>query len=252
MRNLIYHVYPRRPDAGEPCAWRWNVDQLARRIDQFDGVRSVAIATDDTTEDFDTVAEGIRERIGKSICVHIDNNAGLRETHAFPQLVELALRTDPDGMTFFGHAKGVTRVFDFAIRRWIETMHETCLDYPGLIDGVFRSGFLTAGSFKKHGVFGNLGGDRCPWHYAGTHFWFQNSAVAVRDWHAAVQDVPHGVEAWPGVLFDDAESFCLFHVGDRRMCLYRHRHWTRVCDPALVNWRSDFREYHVPPKPGAA
>ena len=39
QRNLIYHIWPTK----QTDAWQWNVEQLKRRIQLFDGVRSIAV-----------------------------------------------------------------------------------------------------------------------------------------------------------------------------------------------------------------
>lgn len=46
IRHLIYHIYPRRGNG----VWKWNVEQLLKRIEQFDGIRSIGVVTDDDSD----------------------------------------------------------------------------------------------------------------------------------------------------------------------------------------------------------
>src|SRR5580700_5303992 len=42
IRHLLYHVYPHVGDGGS--VWRWNVEQLRRRLSLFNGKRAIGIA----------------------------------------------------------------------------------------------------------------------------------------------------------------------------------------------------------------
>ena len=123
-RNLIYHIWPKQGND----VWQWNVAELLKRIDQFDGVRSIAVATSDDADSLATVQAAFgRERIDNWITFANDPNLG--ETATFLKLLETLPKND-NSVTFRGHAKGVKYPDPGGMKPWTEMLYEICLDDP--------------------------------------------------------------------------------------------------------------------------
>jgi hypothetical protein len=212
-RHLIYHIYP---IAGSGW-WQWNLKQLLRRIDQFDGVRSVAIVTPGPPHGkvrgttgrgqnapLDAV-EDVQAAFGDT---HIDNWI-IRQND--PQRWEAVTRAaligtlPANGVTFYGHAKGTTHAADTAnVRLWTEMMYSACLDSPEEVDGHLKGKYFT-GAFRCVQAFG-----ASSWHYSGTFYWFRNDS---RILSVKCREIWFGVEEWPGVVVPHEHSGCLFGDG---------------------------------------
>lgn len=93
------------------------------------------------------------------------------------------------------------------------------------------------GRFANHQHVGD-------WHYSGTCFWFRHDAVFQRAW----QNVPSfygGVEAWPGMLFNQSETGCLL-LDQLRELPYRDRFWATRGNPAFDRWRRTLQPLRPP------
>ncbi len=195
-RNLLYHIYPR---AGNGI-WQWNVAELRQRLNQFDGQRVVAIMTAPDADPPATVqAEfGGHDRISWLI---LPNNPHLREVASFLPLFARVAEPD-DGITFYGHAKGVTQAGNEAVRIWSQALYSVCLDVPTAIDE-HLSRFVMTGAIRKTERFLSS-----AWHYHGSFFWFRNDFVFSSDW-MRIDSNSHGIEAWPGSLTPKEHAGCL-------------------------------------------
>lgn len=207
-RNLIYHIWPRKGNG----TWKWNLDQLIKRIEQFDGVRSIAIATSD---DCDSVADvkkafdGIR--VDNWIVNPNDRSRG--EGVSFVKLME-TLPQD-DSITFYGHAKGASYTQSNANQEWSEALYETCLDDPEHIQALMRDS-LAAGPFRMESP-GWSSESKKHWHYSGTFFWFKNSGVFSNPRWSVISSDFYGVERWIGGLLPQDQCADIFGAGMEKL-----------------------------------
>ena len=137
-RHLLYHIYPHSRSDN----WRWNCRQLIARIEMFDGVRSIGVATDGDTAtlaDVEAMFAGVRidnwfevanqPMIGEPGNLISDDGgcALLVEGQTFLPLM-LTIPRGPDDVTFFAHAKGMRYTDGHLTLRWASMMYRTCLD----------------------------------------------------------------------------------------------------------------------------
>lgn len=196
-RNLLFHVYPVRGNG----VWQRRVAQFRRRIDQFDGQRTVAIVTGAEADDPQTVKDAFGGDV-KDFLI-LPNNANQRELVTLLPLLE-TVRGKP-GITFYGHAKGVSRPGNEAVELWTDLLYEASLDYPERVEVALRA-FPVAGPLKAPCGYGFAG---CDWFYDGTFFWFRNADLFARGWRT-VHGNWWGSETYPGLHFADAEAGTLF------------------------------------------
>jgi len=212
-RNLLYHVYPVRGEA-----WRWNVEQLLERIDLFNGRRIVAIVTDAATED----AAAVKALFPAGVeFVERKNKKRLGEAVTFPELLRRVMDDDPDAITFYAHAKGVSRKPSEwpTIQRWADAMYAACLDDIAAVERELVAHGV-AGGYRRLQKLG-----KARWYYSGTFYWFRHAHVAGRNWEY-VEKKYWGVESWPGTLFRREEAAVL--AADDVKSLYQPREWERI------------------------
>jgi hypothetical protein len=231
IKNLIYHIWPVKGRG----VWQWNVKQLLRRMDQFNGQRIVGIATDDQTDSAEAVKAAFKGTV--THFVECSNDRSLGEVATFPEMMRRIDNIDPRQIAFYAHAKGVKYPIGAApmVRRWTRTMYANMLDYPPTIEDALKRNAMV-GTFKKSGnAFGTL---PRSWHYAGTFFWFRNADVFSQPtWH----HIPlqwWGTEAWPGVVCPPDKAACNLLEGDcQSLQLYKSSIWTGAVDEAWKQWR---------------
>jgi len=226
VRHLLYHIAP----FGGNGVWQWNVAELLKRFNVFNGRRIVAIVTgDDLDPPFAVKAAFAGHEVTFLEC---PNDSDLWEVATFAAMWEALGPTGPDDMTFYAHAKGVTRGGDAIVEEWTRIMYHTLLDYLPLVEKMLeREGI--AGSFKR---FGRFWEDHClvRWHYCGTFYWVRNARLPRPGcWHE-VHRFWAGTEAWPPVIFPTGG--CVFHEGGPEMAMYDARYMMRVVLPALTVW----------------
>jgi hypothetical protein len=235
-RNLLYHVWPVKGST-----WRWNIEQLLRRIDLFNGRRVVSIVHDARSE----APEAVVDLLSDYDCEFVvAPNDARGEAAAFPALLE---RVRPEGgnqVTFYGHAKGVRHEPQLpeTLRKWVDTLYRVNLDDWAAVRTQLGRWPMT-GAFKMRGRFRihqNLG----DWHYSGTFFWFRNADVFGRS-SVKAPDFYFGVEAWPGILFPATDTGCLLLDNVRRIP-YDERFWREAGDRAVAAWQSQQRGLPAP------
>ena len=235
-RNLIYHVWPVRDSL-----WRWNIDQLLKRIDIFNGRRIVGIVHDSRSDPPEAVMKALQGH-GCEFVVH--PNADTGEAITFPEMLERVASDDPNEITFYGHAKGVKYGANASpsVRQWTEALYITALDdWLSVVHQLEQ--FAMTGAFKMRGRFRSH--RQCSdWHYSGTFFWFRHSQVFNRSWRAVPQFYC-GVEAWPGTLFRAEETGCLFLDGITDLP-YLANFWRRRGNIALKSWLAARKAVPVP------
>lgn len=228
-RNLLYHVYP---DTANRAVWQRNVENIVRRIDLFNGHRAVGIVTARHLDPPGMVIDAFQGHVTDFIISK--NLKKRREVVTFVPLLEKVESRDPNEVTFYAHAKGVThRDGDWTtVHRWGQAMYDTCLDYWPLVEQQLATKAMT-GSFKRYGQF-RTRGNWC-WHYSGTFYWFRNCHVYERNWRY-VDKKFFGNESWPGLMFKPEDTACLFF--DNAGELYKMHEWNTTVQPELEKWTS--------------
>lgn len=244
VRHLLYFVCP----AGANGVWQWNIDQLLRRIELFNGKRVCAVVANgppikrprmrskplamDSVEAVKALLEPHRFEF-----LEFTNHPGLGEVVAWRELWSKVLPGQPGDVAFYAHAKGIRRGFEHpTAMKWTEAMYETCLDRWPLAQDALKK-YPIVGSFKKVGFC--FPGHPSKFHYSGTFFWTRLQDFGKRQW----SQVPRswgGTEMLPGILFEDNEAGCLFHSAfGTHMELYSKPYWDAVVQPALECWRGE-------------
>lgn len=247
-RNLLYHLLP---IAGNGT-WQRNVEQLRRRLHVFNGQRRVAIMTglDHRKNPLDPPDQVKAAFAGDDVTfLEIENDPetyGLRETVSWHPLWRGIELSDPNAITFYAHAKGVTRPYNpgVTIHQWTSVMYETCLDYLPLIHNHLQR-YCCTGAFKKMGMC--FLPSVSKWHYSGTFFWIRNYQLLCRP-RMELCMVPKqpraqwwAVEAWPGVQFEPHEAGNLFY-GETWFDLYRFDVWESVLREYDA-WKLEFARF---------
>lgn len=195
--HLIYHIWPKRGNG----TWQWNVAELLKRIDLFDGVRSIAVVLDGNTDTIEAVKRAFgTTRIDNWIVQ--PNRPKLGEVMSFGKLLDTLPKT---GRTFYAHAKGV-KYDTFHLKDWTDQMYRLNLDLPHRPWNALRS-HLSAGAFVQDiSSFTPL---KHRWCYAGTFFWFNNSILDHPEIRTGITQGYWGVEGWLGNIFPRETSFNL-------------------------------------------
>lgn len=236
-RNLLYHVWPVRGGT-----WRWNLQEMLKRVDLFNGRRIIGIVSDERAEPHEAV-QALLEGHGFDCVLEANDSRG--EGVTFAAMLRQVASFDRNELSYYAHAKGVKYepAFPPAVRRWAEVQYAVTLDDWAAVREQMQRHAMT-GIFRKHGRFRNHHevGD---WHYSGTFFWMRHAHVFRRRW----QEVPQfygGVEAWPGTLFHRDETGCLLLDGLRELP-YQDRFWSQRGDPAFRRWQQGLRPVAAPP-----
>jgi hypothetical protein len=235
-RNLIYHVWPVRGRM-----WQWNLEQLKRRIDLFNGRRLIGIVHDGRSEG----PEAVRTFLEGHGCefVEVPNNSS-GEVATFPMMLRQVASGDVNEVTFYGHAKGVRHepAVPATVQRWAEVSYRATLDdwlrvRTQLEQFALTGSFRMLGRFRAHQYAGS-------WHYSGTYYWLRHALVFSR----GCFEVPSfygGVEAWPGIYFSRDEAGCLL-FDDLRQLPYHEEFW-RSLGPEVARWEAGLTRPVPPP-----
>ena len=235
IRNLIMHIWPVK-DRG---VWQWNVAQILRRMDLFNGQRFVSIVTGPDTDSFETVKHAFRGTVKNFL--HFQNIPELGEVVSFGELLDRVNNIDERQATFYCHAKGVrhknNHPFSPQIRKWTAAMYASLLDYPGLIVDQLRDHPVTGSFLKASPGFSKEG---CEWHYSGTFFWFKNREIFSQHGWNRICRAYWGAEAWPGLVCPLAQAGTVFRI-DRPMGwhMYHRDFWETTVDRPWKQWQID-------------
>lgn len=238
IRNLIYFICP---IAGNGV-WQRNVAQLLKRIDLFNGKRVIGIVTGNVRkrgmrpQRIDSPEEVQSHFPAGCEFVVMPNDRAVGEVAAWRELWSRVLPGESGDVTFYGHAKGVTRPPHSTVHRWTEMLYESTLDYWPLVLEQLRE-FPVTGSFKKLGYC--FPGVPSTFHYSGTFVWWRNADLAARAWQYPPRQWA-GTEAMPGILYKPEEAGCLFHeaFGSVLNC-YSVDYMTRVVEPEYLKWKAE-------------
>jgi SAM-dependent methyltransferase len=240
--HLLYHIWP----VASNDLWRWNVEQLLKRIDLFNGRRVVAIVTDEETVSADEVkrAFGNDRRIE---FLTLANNVRLREAGTFLRLLDTVRTKDRSVATFYAHAKGVSRArtVHTVEKAWASCLYHYCLDFPERVTEALSRKSMYGVSFKVE----------TTWIYPGTFWWFHNASLFEQpDWNTldnptTKEGLGWSVEAFPNRFFaDDCERVYpaeLQYPKDTQFGLYDPRIWTSDVRVASLNERAKWRWGHA-------
>lgn len=217
-RHLAYFIYP----VADNEVWKWNVDELRKRLPLFNGRRIVAVANNLNGGSPPLVPfKQVREYLGKEFehVIEVSSRDILGEVVAFRPMLEYLREFDgPNDAIFYGHAKGVTKPGHPTTRRWTELMYRANLDQWSTV-ATYLKNYLACGAFQS---WGDEPVGYRPWVYSGTFFWFRAADVFLRPTLKSWRDVSQiyaGVELWPGEVFDFADAACHFY-GGKRLDLY--------------------------------
>lgn len=229
-KHLLYFIYPLRN--GE---WEWNVEQLLRRVDQFDGVRACAIATRGNkieAVDDPLAVEAVLKPHGFK-CLRVLNRRAIGEVVGWRPLWGLV---PDDGYTFYGHAKGVTKPQHPTEREWASIMYETLLDYPEIVEDQLDR-FPVTGSLKCVGTpFRYI--PTSTWHYSGSFCWSRNADAKRLGIPKLCPRKYAGTEAVWGMALAPRESGCVFHSDTQeRMNMYSPLYMSKTVRPAYNMWK---------------
>ncbi len=228
-RNLMYHIWPVRGSM-----WRWNLEQLKKRIDLFNGKRLIAIVHDARSEEPAAVEAALE---GEGCDFIVVPNGPLGEVITFPRMLEQLASQNRDEVTFYAHAKGVRHEPNVpaTIKQWAQTSYRANLDdwlaiRRDLERFALTGAFRMIGRFRAHRYSGD-------WHYSGTFFWMRHAHVFARR-DLEVPTFYGGVEAWPGIHFRKHEAGCLL-LDDLRQLAYDELFWDAIGSRAVQRWESD-------------
>lgn len=209
-RSLYYYMYP----IDEVCLL-WNLQQLKNRMELFD--RAIFIISLDQRTLNKYRVEDLLGKMGISDDEHefhyVSNHSDLREVKGLQFLLNpsyfLEKDLDPNALTFWAHAKGMTKWNDPTIRKWSEMLYAFNLDNIDLVEKQLE-GSVFAGAFKKVGK--GFYGSQSTWHYSGGFYWIRDVLLAKKNW--SKYDVQwFGSESYPGCVTESSEGGCLFHEG---------------------------------------
>lgn len=243
IRNLIYHIYPVRENEE---LWRWHVSEILKRKNLFNGRRIISVVTDKLT----SPKELVRNAFGSEFdFIFIKNVELLSESLSFPILLRSVCSDNPNEITFYGHAKGVSYLPDGSvigsrewrspnvIKHWLKQMYGTNLDNINLVESVLES-HGTCGSFCVN----SIGSPHYKWYYSGSFFWFRNLFASEREWSTVIKKNRAASEGWPGSVFNIKEAACLYgsDLGD----LYVKKAWKKL-DKQIERFDTKYQEVKI-------
>jgi hypothetical protein len=214
-RNLIYYIYLK------DCPALWlNLDLMDKYIHLFDG--QIIIKMAGVVDNINIIGQKYPWILNAEL---VPNYPTHEAPHFKQALTELDL-TEPS-MTFYAHAKGVSRPWNKALERWIRLMYKGNLDHvPDLGNKLFS------------GCFGKLrrGSDQVPvpWHYSGTFYWMSTVRVVNRYYFYEKFGIPQDVdnrwftENFPGLIATQKEVLFNIHASDEKgYNLYSDKFWLK-------------------------
>ena len=238
VRHLMYHLCP------QGDVWRWNIEQLKRRLSLFNGERLIAVATDKGTSPISEVIEAVQ---GWDCTVEgFDNDRTLRErqTHLW-LLRELSHYRGPRDVSFYGHGKGVsTRAVYPGVARWTEEMYSANLDYWPIVRGLLRD-HACVGCYRRRGT--GLPHHNVNWHFSGSFRWTRNRDLYSRQWERLGAGYCAS-EGYPALQFELQETACIHsEFGRAGMGLYLAETWEAWAAAAADQFHIQYGEYRQAP-----
>jgi hypothetical protein len=209
-KNLIYFIYW-SPENG---MLEYNLNLIEKYLNLFDGKIIVMVSG----------IEGKqlpkRPILQNYISVKNDFLNGEKEYFKYG----LGLLPKDDSITFYAHAKGVSREVNNALQWWVKLLYKGNLDMmPDLHNYLFS------------GCFGKLrtSSHQCPlaFHYSGSFFWFKTKEVLKRYEGKAIPDNINTrwfTENFPAFISKQKEcEFRLWSGNERKMNFYSVNWWNK-------------------------
>lgn len=196
VRNLCYHVYPK----GD-MAW-WNLEQLLRHIDLFNGKRVACIATGSGLD----IGRATDILAPYDFTILFRKNCQLYDSVGIMDMLGAVQSVSPNEATFVAHTKGASRANG---KDWAAYMYDQCLgnseEAMEALKDYACAGTMIQLQLPDPPIFRH----KCPWHYSGSFYWLRHDATFSRDWRINPLD-RYFIEAFPGMLF---ESFEAYNIG---------------------------------------
>ncbi len=115
-----------------------------------------------------------------------------------------------------GSTNGVSKTGDREqqkrnIRCWTKSNMHLSLHNLSDVENKIAHGYHCYGSFKRDTPMNKGGPYPCPWHYSGLFYWMNGKELFRRQW-TSLPKCRHGIEMYPGYIFDTKEAYCLFNT----------------------------------------
>jgi hypothetical protein len=212
-RNLIYFIYW-SPENG---MLEYNLKLLEKYLHLFDGKIIFFIAG----------AKHIKfvlyEKYKNAILKEVPNDPVNGEKEYFKEA--LSLLPKDDSITFYAHAKGVSRKRDKPLEWWVKMLYKGNLDtMPDMENHIFS------------GCFGKIrtASRQCPlnFHYSGSFFWFRTKDVLKR--YEKKKIIPKNIdtrwftENFPAFIAKQEEcEFRLWSGDEKEINFYSDKWWAK-------------------------
>jgi hypothetical protein len=217
-KNLIYFIYW-SPENG---MLEYNLSLLERYIHIFDG--EVICINVGMEEKYWSLQKKYTKFTNK---ITIDNYADNDPVNGEKDYFKYALTLLPkdDSITFYAHAKGVSRMVNRPLKWWVKLLYKGNLDsLPDMKNHIFS------------GCFGKLrtASTQCPleFHYSGSFFWFKTKEVLER--YEKKRIIPKEIdtrwftENFPAFIAKEHEcEFRLWSGNERGMNFYGDKWWAK-------------------------
>lgn len=215
-KNLIYFIW------WNPCSEMlfFNLRLMDEYIHLFDGLRIIKIA-------------GVGA-LNESVYIDypwlkkaefVENDIRFNEARHFMDSLSRVPRDD-NSITFYGHAKGVSRHVNNPLKYWVEMLYRGNLGIePDLSEKLFSGCF---------GILRLLQGPvSVPWHYSGSFYWFRTKEVLSR-FDESKDSIPQIIwnrwftENFPGWIAKEKEAEFKLHVEKENLPNCYSDHFWRV------------------------
>lgn len=144
--------------------------------------------------------------------IEVENDPALCEVRPFARMMKEIASVDPEEITFYAQAKGVTpsrpknELENIII--WRKLMYFFCLNRINRIESILKK-YPRCGCFKKSNPCEPFVSEN--WHFSGTFFWFNHQKMFSRsEWELVRQDTRFAVEGYLAHFFNVEEAYCLF------------------------------------------
>lgn len=190
-RNILYYVW-----CIDDKILSYHVDKLSRNMSLFNGQKIVTLI-DPKKEHIDLFS-----RLGFSVFTGKNNNGEYpgESTYFTAMLGKL---NKEEGITFYGHAKGMTYGFEEfnkgPVKKWVDFMYNECLFGYTKMEELLKTNVFAGANLRKVRRKNFKGVTKDTLVYPGTFFWFKNNDIFNLNWQY-LGEYYGGVEDWPGTI----------------------------------------------------
>jgi hypothetical protein len=217
----------------------FNLQAIAKYVKKFDRV-IVCVATGEGCRSVEEVHQSLKVWEVEYETLVIKNSTALRDAASLPALFQASYQHDPVGITFFAHAKGVSRVGEQlkAVKVWTDSMLCVNLTDFNLVRTLFSTGsYDSVGMLRKLGKTKHLA-PRFKWHYSGSFYWIKNAFLPKL---STIKPYGWLAEGFPGEVVPLERSFCLC-LNNIQHTPYRLKSWARYYMPSLEKFKQTLQE----------